>query len=504
MQEITSVHNFTIPEMMKNSIDSETPLPVIQVLPRNESLNHESSENIGQDDLSSSEEKNYQKENNQNKEKSVSYWNSLYSFVILGACLISSSTQTLIPWHNLFTNPEFWWEDLIRAGLIYNLLRIVLPTIREAYCIFGEKEILSFFWHIKFYVAHASESIALRCFEYLMWCVYLQKPYPMPMGAMLSMMLAWYITIFAVLPKLLPRALRSDRLFKKRLKNYLFYLFLWSIIGYQEPIMDNIFTMLTDYQNNGIPVEWMMAFIIPAFRRLVEWLLPKFFNKAVGYKEGWTKIDENESATFCMETMITQSYTIYVAVRLSAADITTGGMILGVEFLINLYSCVQIIQLHQKVDGTDISERSDVWKAEKKSAIVSLLTAEFIEILTPLAYGTSLVIAYYGPNATLMTGIKNEYFGIPAITDILQVFSVLFIMTVIDFLGGVLFGILLAYFCRINIFEEMCKILEKYWVHLAIFLGGDICHVSRFLPRKFKNSLFTYFLNIQSNIYLID
>ena len=140
LQEITSVHNFTIPEMMKNSIDSETTLPVIQVLPRNESLNHESSENISQDDHSSSEEKNYQKENNQNKEKSVSYWNSLYSFVILGACLISSSTQTLIPWHNLFTNPEFWWEDLIRAGLIYNLLRIVLPTVREAYCIFGEKE----------------------------------------------------------------------------------------------------------------------------------------------------------------------------------------------------------------------------------------------------------------------------------------------------------------------------------------------------------------------------
>ena len=465
--------------MMENSKDSETTSSVIQVLPRNGQTYNDDTVNVGLDDHPTSDQKsNHKEDNNQNIEKPISYWNSLYSFVILGVCIISSSTQTLIPWHNLFTNPEFWWEDLIRAGLIYMLLRIVLTTVREAYCIFEKKEILSLIWHMKLYVAHASTFIILRCFEYFIWCVYLQKPYPMPMGAMLQGMLAWYITIFVVIPKLLPNALRSDPQFKKRLKNYLYYLSLWSIIGYQEPIMDNIFTMLTDYQNDGIPVQWLMAFVIPAFRRFVEWLLPKFFNKAVGYKKGWTKIDENEAATFCLETMITQSYTIYVAVRLSTADIVTGGMVLGVEFLINLYSCVQIIQLHRKIGDTDISGQSDVRKAEKKSAIVSLLTAEFIEILTPLAYGTSLVIAYYGPNATLMTGIKNEYFGIAAITDILQVFNVLFIMTVIDLLGGVLFGILLGYFCSVNIFEEMCKILQKYWMHLAIFLGGDICHVS--------------------------
>ena len=116
--------------MIENSKDSETTSSVIQVLPRNGQIYNDDTINVGLDDNPSSEQKSNRKEdNNQNEEKSISYWNSLYSFVILGVCIISSSTQTLIPWHNLSINPEFWWEDLIRGGLIYMLLRIVLTTV---------------------------------------------------------------------------------------------------------------------------------------------------------------------------------------------------------------------------------------------------------------------------------------------------------------------------------------------------------------------------------------
>ena len=261
--------------------------------------------------------------------------------------------------------------------------------------------------------------------------------------------------------------------------NYVYYQFVWTILVYQKPIMDRIFGILTALQyEKGIQVQWLMSFVIPAFRRLVEWILPKFFNKAVGYKPGWTIDQENEPATFCMETMINLVYTIYVAVRLSSSDTFTGACILGVEFLINLYYCFQIIRMHRKIGGSDDNEHSAEWKAEKKSAMVSLLTVELIEILTPVAYAISLLMAYHGPNATLMTGIKNEYFGIPAITDIQGVLNVLFLMAGVDLLGGLIFGLLLGYFCKINIFVEICKILQKYWIHLAIFVGGDLTQVS--------------------------
>ena len=62
-------------------------------------------------------------------------------------------------------------------------------------------------------------------------------------------------------------------------------------IGYQEVALDMIFAMLTMYEyQNGTPVQLIMAFVIPAFRMFNEWMLPKFFNKALCRKD--------EAATF--------------------------------------------------------------------------------------------------------------------------------------------------------------------------------------------------------------
>ena len=171
---------------------------------------------------------------------------------------------------------------------------------------------------------------------------------------------------------------------------------------------------------------------------------------------------------------------MYIAVRLTmfSPETFTTGCILGVEFLINLYHCFQIIRIHNKIGANDDNEQNSLLKAEKKSALVSLITLEFIEASIPLIYAMGIVLAYYGPNAKLMIGIKSEYFGVPPITNLLNVLSVLFLMAGIDALGGILVGVLLGYFCKINIIKELNIILQKYWIHLSIFMGGEICNVS--------------------------
>ena len=459
--------------MIKTTNKNRQTVSVIQVSTIDKETRNTAIRNVAQDSSQSTEPNIDDQTNYRYVEQRVSYWNALYVFPILGICVIFSSTQTLIPWHNLFINPEFWWEDLIRQCLFYQLFRVVLTTLREAYCVFQLKEILSIKWHLKFWGAHTSEITILCCLQHFIWVNTLQHNYPMPTGYMLVGFIAWYITIFAVLPRLFASELRKDPDYKTRIRSYVYYLFFWSIIAWQEWILDVIFEITKAYQ-----VPYLISLVIPAFRRLDEWILPKCFNKAVGYKKGWTKKDENEAATFCLETQITQVFTIYVAVRLSSADIFTGCCILGVELLINLYSCIQIIQMHKKIGGTDDHDQSLIFRAERNSAIVSLLTAEFIEVITPLAYSVAFSAAYYGPNARSMIGIKHEYFGIPATSDIQEVLIVLFMMAQIDMVGGVIFGILLKCFCDINIFEEMCKILQKYWIHLAIFIGGDLTHVS--------------------------
>ena len=68
--------------MMENSKDSETTSSVIQVLPRNGQTYNDDTVNVGLDDHPTSDQKSNHKEDNQNIEKPISYWNSLYLFVI--------------------------------------------------------------------------------------------------------------------------------------------------------------------------------------------------------------------------------------------------------------------------------------------------------------------------------------------------------------------------------------------------------------------------------------
>ena len=65
----------------------------------------------------------------QNDEKNVRYHHGLYVIVILLICIVYTATQTLIPYHDVFEFPSFWWETLIQHGIFYIALRNVLTTV---------------------------------------------------------------------------------------------------------------------------------------------------------------------------------------------------------------------------------------------------------------------------------------------------------------------------------------------------------------------------------------
>ena len=228
---------------------------------------------------------------------------------------------------------------------------------------------------------------------------------------------------------------------------------------------------------NDVKVQWLMAFIIPIFPAFFEWILPKPFNKSLGYKKGCTKLDEDVPATFAMETQITDNFTMYVTVRLGSAGQFTVLCILGVQFCVNLFKCFRIIRLHEKI-GNNNDEERNLWKAKRQSATISLITAEVIEVLIPFAYAMTYATAYYGPNAKIMTGVKSTYFDQMPVSDIQSVLSSLFIMCGVDALGALFIAILLWLFCKINCVKEYCKIMKNNWITLAIFMSGDITYVS--------------------------
>jgi len=231
-------------------------------------------------------------------------------------------------------------------------------------------------------------------------------------------------------------------------------------IPYQEVLIDIIYNFLDDNKD-----EWLLAFIIPIFRGFYQWLVPKVFNRAAGR--------ENVAATFYMETFIGCSYALYVTVILTLADEYAANLILGVEMCINFCYTLQIIWMHNKVQGNMTTEEITNRKTKKQGILRNLVTMESIEILIPLAYSMCYATAYYGPNARLMAKVKNNYFGRKEV-DIKDLMTSVFKMAGIDACGAIFIGLLLWKTCQINIFDEFCMIMKKHWITLTLAMGACV------------------------------
>ena len=432
------------------------------------------------------------------EEQTFSYLNGLYAFVILVANIAWVSTYTLIPWRDVFVHQSAWWESLIRTVILL-FLRVTLCTIREAYVVFKMESLMTVKYHVKFLMVLSLTYSVPYCGSYYYWTILSGMNHPIPWILVPCFYLSNFVA-FASLWFHFPKELRLDKKFGKRLKSYIYYLLLWNLIAFAEITMDTIFVELTNYENNsGMEVQWLMALVIPLFRGLFEWLLPKFFHKALGYKEGWTKLDEDEAATFAMETQIADVFALYVAVRLGWAKQSTVLCILVVEFTINLFYCLRIIKLHNKIgeNNNNQDNQTKIWKAEKDSAVISLITVETIEVLIPLGYSMAYATAYYGPNATLFGGVKATYVGYTEVTDIGSVFTFLFTMFAADTLGGILISALLVWKCKINVIKEYCKVMQKYWIILLLYTSSDLLYVRNL--ESFLISL-QYFLHSQKSL----
>ena len=88
---------------------------------------------------------------------------------------------------------------------------------------------------------------------------------------------------------------------------------------------------------------------------------------------------------------------------------------------------------------------------------------EFIDAMLPLVFGVAFTLAYYGPNSGLMNDIGNDYFGGKAIKDVDTHYFAMFQMVVFDIFTMIISWLSLAYFCKINLFQAFCNMMNKYW-----------------------------------------
>ena len=166
---------------MKHTSSTENNIPIPNITVVREApkqLVQKDLENINQvTELSNQEDIPEQKDDRPNIAQKISYWNGLYAFVILGVCIACTCTITMIPRHNIFEHPEFWWESIFLSTLFFGLFRTALPLAWEAYLIFGA-EFISLKLHSLLYFTayYLGWNIPYLCI-YIVWTGYTAVSY---------------------------------------------------------------------------------------------------------------------------------------------------------------------------------------------------------------------------------------------------------------------------------------------------------------------------------------
>ena len=209
-------------------------------------------------------------------------------------------------------------------------------------------------------------------------------------------------------------------------------------------------------------IQWTLPLLIPLVRISGCWVAQRIV-------EIFT--DTNYEATkFLVTTSMMITYTTYITGRLYSPPQNTVYCLLTVATLLLIRGCYEIFKLNKKIGDSSPRDISAI--SLRRNKIESLVMNEFVEAIVPLAFGIAFSMAYYGPNAVLIKGNKNDYFGGQVVEDVQYVYFVMALMFIFDMFGVVITGIFLRYYCNIDLFQGFCEMIGKYWMIFLIKLPG--------------------------------
>ena len=327
----------------------------------------------------------------------------------------------------------------------------MLPTASNAFntaTYFNERSILSFWILSKIYFLNIVSWVVPYLIAYLVWCHYLNYNWPIPL-------LGYnYMIVQLVLPATLwasfHRDLRIKEIFRKSFPFYILYI-AWALVTVvvREQV-SNLFEALPGY------LQWIVAFLIPLLKYVDEFIYPWLVKRMPGGQE--------ESSKVLLEFGINTNWTYFIAVKLSDANLITVFLILTVDFVQLLQITYKIFRLHNRVNDTLTANQN----IDEQRMITSLAVVEITEVLTPIVYAIGFAMAYYGYNGAILGDVKNSYWGYNMVDDIGHFFEMMLLLFCIDTFFSIFNSILLSTLADINLFQEISRVLKRYWHFIAI------------------------------------
>ena len=402
-------------------------------------------------------------------EDRVSYWNCLYIFAILIYSVLISSSWLLAPMHDTIKYPQYWYEVMCLYSIMTPI--ILIPMLYQDYSfVFKMPSLITLGATFRLFLALALGFVVPYFLCYLLWTIILDYNHPMPFIALCAypMTITYNIVIWFEFPV----DLRRDKIFRKRIQAYMLT-FIWAML--EHLVYAGLAILFVSLSSD---MQWILAIIMPILRDLNIRVRRKLLNRYAG--------DEKRMATIKVDCFIGICYSTFIAINLAPASEITLLSVLAVEFLLNLSLTWKICRLQRKINSN--SEDQDSLKEEIRNNIHSLVLNATIMLIVPLAYFVTFFIAYYGPNATILGNVRNSYWDYKEIEDVGKLVKAGMEMFSIDFTSYIICRIILWIFCKINLFQEYCKLIKQCWAVIAIELGGYICQVKLLAKDKLNHT----------------
>ena len=371
--------------------------------------------------------------------------------------VLFTSIIILIPVHNILEQPQYWYESMFTGNFSLALYFTAYILLNCSYWI-NIDYIKTLKHFLIFYFWGFLMGIILKTSFWFIWTSILSYRYPMPfqtiilsyIGVCLSQIVLWFQ---------FPRHWRKDKGLQRRFGFYILS-FLTNLLITAEY---NIYTKI--FISAPKQYQWVLGLLLPLVREFNVWIQTKASHQAASAK------DSSVSITCSHNVNTRHCFFISVMLGSYATDLTCW-VILGVDFIVNICLCFNIIWIRKRKCHNDKRENDMI------QSLVSLIINELVEIVVPLTYVICFVGAYYGPNAELIGNIRSSYFHYIPISNIGLFIGNLSLFLFVDFMSVIISGLLLWIFCKINIIRAYMHIQKEFWLVMAVNTAYTINLVS--------------------------
>ena len=386
--------------------------------------------------------------------------NGLLGLLTLAILILAPFSIFLLPLNNEVGQATKYWYELMYSTCSFFLFSVLSWVTSISIALDPFKKSLLKVMIDLLLIAKVSE-IILLCIMHLLWSDVLGYFEPFPFRQYISSS-ASLALLSGRMWTLIPQQRRLDPIFRKQFMAYVCVSWWITFVTFQLIVLVEVIDRAPKR------IQWAVALIVPFTKEINDRILDRLVTKAA-------LSDNLVQAKFIGKISINVAYSFWIAVTMATMTTTaTGYVLLAINYFIDLMLCYRVIKLDNMVITVDcmISRHQSM----RNEVLTELILNEIIAVLAPVAFIGTFLIAYYGPNRNNLKVVCKLRQS--KVVDINSFLMPVFEMTVLDSGSLIISGVLLWCFCRINIWEEYCRTIKKYWHHLAFWGGTFICAVS--------------------------